>query len=519
MQSLTQTRTALLLTLTAAIATAWFVAALGYWEDDAYIHLEFARSLASGHGFSFNGHLVYGDTSPLWVWLLVAFHAVIPDWMAAGKTLTAVAAIFALTGIFAFARSLVREHLAPDQANLFAALMVLVAVTNPYFGYWAFSGMEALAAAGLACWAATCVSTRPITTMRLLAGALAAGLAPLLRPEMLFFTALLGLILLYRATTPGAPPATALGLGWVRRLYRLSLLLTPYSLLLALPSVTWALYALHTFGTILPNTNAAKRAAPHDAVLPRLLNIYLSGFPVILLCGFLLLLWWFTTRRRNAKQTRLLATRYSLLPILWAAINALFYIADHTFVQTRYIFVTAPALTVALLAVARLNWSAGKWHRAYTALIAFALVFGASISLLATRPLIHNKVLVDRVYVELADYLRTLPPDAPVAHYSIGEAAFLSQHPLIDTGGITRPGILPYLNDPNDTRRQAWVLAQGAQYEVADHAPVPGSTLLWSRNLPTTGWYLNPRRYNGHELIQVWKLPTSDSNITPQSIH
>ena len=29
------------------------------------------RSVAEGRGFSFNGHVVYGDTSPLWVWLLV----------------------------------------------------------------------------------------------------------------------------------------------------------------------------------------------------------------------------------------------------------------------------------------------------------------------------------------------------------------------------------------------------------------------------------------------------------------
>jgi hypothetical protein len=89
----------LLLALSAAIAVAWFVYALGYWEDDAYIHLEFARSLAAGRGFQFNGHLVYGDTSPLWVGLLVAFHAVIPNWLAAGKALTAVAAVFALTGV------------------------------------------------------------------------------------------------------------------------------------------------------------------------------------------------------------------------------------------------------------------------------------------------------------------------------------------------------------------------------------------------------------------------------------
>jgi len=142
----------LLLAVSAAWCVIWFVHARGYWEDDAWIHLEFARSFASGHGFSFNGRVVYGDTSPLWMASLAAFHAVIPDWMAAGKTLAGVAAAFALTGAFAFSRSLVSEKLSPAQSANFAAVMVLVTVTNPYFGYWAFSGMEALAAAGLVCW-------------------------------------------------------------------------------------------------------------------------------------------------------------------------------------------------------------------------------------------------------------------------------------------------------------------------------------------------------------------------------
>ena len=37
-----------LLALSTVIVVLWFLAARGYWEDDAYIHLEFARSLAAG---------------------------------------------------------------------------------------------------------------------------------------------------------------------------------------------------------------------------------------------------------------------------------------------------------------------------------------------------------------------------------------------------------------------------------------------------------------------------------------
>ena len=70
----------------------WFVHAWHYWEDDAYIHLEFARSLAAGRGFAFNGRVVAGDTAPLWVFLLAAMHALVPGWLVAGKVLTALGA-------------------------------------------------------------------------------------------------------------------------------------------------------------------------------------------------------------------------------------------------------------------------------------------------------------------------------------------------------------------------------------------------------------------------------------------
>ena len=146
----------------------------------------------------------------------------------------------------------------------------------------------------------------------------------------------------------------------------------------------------------------------------------------------------------------------------------MFYIANHTFVQTRYLFVTAPLLTIALLALL-----AQHWPLAYRSLLAFALLYGAAMSLLATRPLVRNKVRLDAVWVELAAQLRALP----------------------------------YLWDPGDDRRNVWIYSQGAQYEIVDHAPLPSSTLLWSRPVPLTGWYLHPAMYSRTETLQLWKLP------------
>ena len=495
----------LLLALSVAWAALWFLHGLHYWEDDAYIHLEFARSLSRGEGFAFNGHVVYGDTSPLWVWLLAGTHLLIPDWLTGGKTLTAFAAVFALSGVFTFARKLT-EALGPANSRIFAAAMVLVLVVNPYFAYWAFSGMEALTAAGLVCWGLVTLAgssrTNPIAPHRFLLGCLSAGIAPLLRPEMSFFTLLLGIVLFLRWVNLPA-----------RVQQKLALFFAGFALVIG-PGIAWAVYAARTFGSILPNTNAAKRAGPHDSVLRHLLGIYTFGFSLVVLGVAALIAWLLFGRKRpGAVSLQALGTALDAggwLLFVWTALNGVFYVANHTYVQTRYIFVTAPVLTIALLAMAR-----KLWPRVYTAGVAFGLVFGVVISLLATWPLITNKVQVDRDYAALAAFFQTLPAQDPVAHYSIGEAAFLSEHPLVDLGGITRPGIIPFLWDATDNRRVWWAHEQGARYVVVDHAPEPGSKLVWSRTIPTTGWFLNPSRYRRREPLMVWKLPTSPTLPLP----
>lgn len=494
-----------LLLLAAGWAVLWFVHTLHYWEDDAWIHLEFARSLSRGQGFAFNGRVVYGDTSPLWVWLLALIHLVIPGWMAAGKTLVALAAVFSLSGVFAFAQRLV-ARLGFSESHVFAAAMVLVLVVNPYFAYWAFSGMEALAAVGLVCWGLLAISgsgrDHPIAPHRFLLGCFCAGIAPLLRPEMAFFTLLLGLVLFVRWVNLPA-----------RFRRKLRLFFSGLFLVLA-PGVAWGIYAARAFGNILPNTNAAKRAAPGDSVLRHLGQVYSFGFPLVVL-GLLALLLWLILGRRGPGAVRFGAVGNALdtggwLLFVWTGLNCIFYVINHTYVQTRYVFVTAPVLTIALLVIARKLWS-----RLYLAGVLFGVIFGVAISFLATWPLINNKVQVDRDYAALAAFFRTLPANDPVAHYSIGEAAFLSEHPIVDLGGITRPGVIPFLYDTTETRRVWWAHEQGARYAVLDHSPEPGSTLVWSRSVPTTGWFLNPHHYEMKEMLRVWKLPPSPTLPLP----
>ena len=481
----------------------WFVHALHYWEDDAYIHLEFARSVATGHGYSFNGRLTNGDTSPLWVLMLAAVHAFIPRWLVAGKVLTVLGTIFTLTGVYCFSKHLVKDL---NGAQTFAASMVLLLVTNPYFCYWSFSGMETLTALGLAFWGTLiAVKERP-TWSSFLLGCFVIGIAPVLRPEMMAFSGLAGLLLLKQWSHFQGRPASP------KKIFGLLLAL----FLVVLPVALWSAYAIHAFGHVIPNTNAAKRAGEGGSVLLRILEVYSLGFPVIVAelpgLAVLALIRPSVIRKDSNQQNPL-----SLFPVegwiflIWCAVAVVFYLLDQTKVQTRYILVMAPGLLIALLAF---NYRRlPPWF--YRASLIGALLLAVPISAVSGWLLIRNKVIGDKQVQIMADYVRHhVPAEQPVAVYAIGELAFDSQHPIIDTGGITRPGVIQYMYGDSGGVVQ-WARQQGAKYYLSDEAPEPGSTLVFSVRTPIVGWYLDYRSYSRSGLWNLWKLPGSQTGAEP----
>ncbi|MFZ0662691.1 MAG: hypothetical protein WAM66_08370 [Acidobacteriaceae bacterium] len=475
----------------------WFIHARHYWEDDAYIHLEFARNVASGHGYSFNGLLVNGDTSPAWVLLLAGAHALVPNWLIAGKILAALGAIFALAGTYSFGKHLTAG--CPGQRS-FAAAMVLLLATNPYFCYWSFSGMETLTALGLGLWATLAAVKNTPTWPSFFLGCFLAGVTPVLRPEMTVLSGLLGLMLLWQwLRRPGG------GISG-RKLAALTLGLV----LITAPLILWSAYALHAFGHVIPNTNAAKRAMPGESVVMRLLSVYGLGFPLVLveIVGVAILA---AVRREIFRRDLDARNLFGILPaawmfVLWLVVATIFYIFDHTWVQTRYIFVMAPGVMFAMLAF---NYRRlPRW--VYRLSLAGALLAGVAMSLVTTWPLVRNKSIGDEKIAGMAAYVRNdLPSDAPVAIYSIGEVAFDSQHPVIDIGGITRPGVIPYMLSGDSWGVVQWAWGQGARYFVSGVQPGPGAVLVYSVKTPVVGWSLHPRYYSRTETLRIWKLPES----------
>jgi hypothetical protein len=485
-----------------AIVTAWcvywFVRAWPYWEDDAYIHLEFARSVAAGRGFSFNGRVVAGDTAPLWVLLLAGMHALIPDWLIAGKVLTALGAIFGLSGTYAFARRLAAPL---RDAAVFPAAAVLLVAVNPYACYWLFSGMEPFAAMGVAFFAIL-AATRPKPAFAtFLTGCFLAGVAPLLRPEMVFLAALLAAPLfgqwLRLRSSPAKLAVFAAGL-----------------VLLVAPLALWSLYSLHAFGHLLPNTNAAKRAAPADSVPLHLLSIYAFGLPLIV-CGLLAGIACLVLRPATVRDSLRSAVASiggpvgpqplplaGWLFVVWPSIATVFYVANHSYVQTRYILLTAPGLTIIILALA-LQAS----RRSARILYGAALLVALGCSILMVRPFIRNKGSNCEANHKLARFIRDhIPPDAPIAAYAIGQIAFESEHPIVDTGGITRPGAIAQLLGPPGAIVR-WAQSEGAQYYIMAEPPEPGAVSVYTSDQMFVGWSINIGKYATSTPVSLWKLP------------
>lgn len=214
----------------AAGLVAWRFAGLA--SDDIYITYRYAWNLAHGQGFAFNpGERVFGVTDPGVALLLGLAHAVTTI---AIPTLGTLLTALALGGTAA----LLAADAAPWGRWPEALAAGAVLVTSPYL--WTAQGSGPLVALALLLAAAHLAGAHP-----LLAGTLA-GLAIWCRPDALVGAGLLGLLL------------------WAERRrfpVRYSLA-TVFVLLLGLAAAWWA------FGTVLPNTLAAKRQ--YAALAPEL---------------------------------------------------------------------------------------------------------------------------------------------------------------------------------------------------------------------------------------------------------
>jgi hypothetical protein len=468
--------------LLAALIAGWFVFAYGYIEDDAFIHLEYARSFATGLGFSFNGTVSNGDTAPLWVLVLVAIHSVGVSWIAGAKIAGVGGVLLALSGAWRLGSDLPHSR-AGTSVNLLPYCAVAITALNPYFTHWSFSGMESVAALGLSFWAMWFVFLGEPTTGRCAFAGILLGVAPLLRPELLVFDALAAPVLVWRWYRGNARSNTFHRIAGVGTL----------GLLMALPLVLWSLYSLHAFGSIIPNTNMAKRGGDLADIAMRLASVYGTGFPIVLLLAAFVLP--YAALRRNIPPI-------AWMLFLWPIACAIFYLADHTVVQTRYALLSMPSMGLGVL------WCVSGIQRPRLVAGVAAAMTAVSVIVigLIVVPHVANKVDSRRIMTAVSAFIRDgVPARSPVAVFSIGQVGFESHHVLVDLGGITQPGIAPYINQPVAALR--WAKENGARYYVGgDSPPEPGAARVFGTRIPYVGWTFRRSAYASNRELVIYEL-------------
>lgn len=405
----------------------------GFPLDDSWIHLQFARNLAEGHGFSYNpGVPVAGSTAPLWTLLLGGLFALVGSHPLLVKAVGGLAAL----GAALLAGRLALAWTGDRAAALLAGL--LTALSGPLL-WGALSGMEVTLAAAL----------------------VTAGLLAHTRGHDAVAATLLALAVLARPES-----ALVLPLVWVAGpiTWRRSAIFAGCVLVVIGP---WVAFNLATAGTPLPATATAKieggalglLAGRHEGVRQALLTRPWSFvrdwagwldavnalLPLLVPPG-LYLLW-----RRAGPRLAVPALAVVLHPLAMALLAPY---RGPSFQEGRYSIHLLPmAFALAMVPVATLaslaeppdGASVGRFRR----FVVVGLAVAALVALwpAATR---YGRAVqnIEAMQVRLGRWVEThTPPDARLALNDVGAIGYLSRREVIDVMGLVTPAIIPYRRD------------------------------------------------------------------------
>ncbi len=410
-----------------------------YLTDDTFIHLQFAKNLIAGEGFSFNaGTPTYGATSPLWVFLLVLVGRFIPGADAApseSAPLPALAGIAKVWGalclvgtMFALVRLGRTLGWRPWMALGAGALLA----AHAWSARWAISGMETPLAVFLVTVSLMAVASAIESGRGYFVAGLFLGVATLARPEC-WLLLLLGLCVIGWA-------------AWPVRGRRLASTLTGA----AFATIPWFLIAWSWFHRILPNTGAAKAGAALDpglalTAIRSSIRIVLStdALPVALavialaLAGPSLL-------RRMPRGRRAIW----ILVAAWPVALALGLAYGGVQIVSRYLLPAVPSIL--LLGMASLDWAMARWiprGRAIAALAFFTLYAAQNVTITSRFSAPHALRHTAGLRTSLAAFglwaKENTPAGTSFAIPDIGAFGFYSDRPVLDLFGLVTPVMAP----------------------------------------------------------------------------
>jgi hypothetical protein len=444
------------LALLAALAVAHLFPFRLYLTDDTFIHLQFAKNLIAGSGFSFTaGETTYGDTSPLWVFLLAAAGAAIPGagqtppvasslpaLACAAKALGAACTVASVVLIACLGRTL---GWSPRLSLVPAALLA----AHGWSARWAISGMETPLVLLLVLASLLALARVLLHGARAWPAGLLLGLATLARPECWL------LLLLALA---------AVGMGRQAGRTRSAASLAAGAAVVVVP---WLALAWTWFRRFTPNTSAAKAGVILDpalgmSALQASIRAFLAtdalaiGFAVVALAVVGPALF-----RIHSPERRAFWTAVFLWPVLLTA----GYVAGGVQVVSRYLVPAAPS--VILLGTAAAWWVAPEILSVRRRIVGKPLVSpseaprirAAAVLALAIFAAAQNVALTARVSApharrhtegllsslgQLGVWARTqTPPGTLFGVADIGAFGFYADRRILDLFGLVTPEMAP----------------------------------------------------------------------------
>jgi hypothetical protein len=510
-----------------ALFGAMVFALRGYFIDDTFIHLQYAKHLRAGLGLVFNpGEAVAGSTSPAWSALLGVIPLFGADLLGASRALSVVFGGASLVLFAGVAGRLIGRR--PE-----AAAAVVAWGANAWMARWSPTGMETSLAV-LLVLAGLLVGLSGEGLLSAARRASVAGLwtlAALVRPEASLLVLLaLGFLFL-------AGSGTAEG----RRLGARLAHVAPAALAVLAVFTPYAVYALSTYGTLLPGTLAAKSAAGTGLGIS-LVRLSQSAQIVLAVAGveviFLVLL---TPRLRGLLAER--GAPLHLAVLAWCVGVPLAFAARGLPVLSRYLL---PLLPIVVL----YGWRAlAGWRSAHPGSasrlllgVAVVVAVGTNALIFASRVLPHARAFTDGMHATLIPWGKWLrentPADALVATPDIGAIGYYSDRRVLDLGGLVSPGIVPLMREmPYDELVRSFAFRSAGRPDflvdrgrrprrLLDESPAgPALTALFTARTQSLGvaqagavdytlyrvdWEVVNRLLSGEQVAVRWGSPSGD---------
>jgi len=387
-----------------------------YTPDDTYIYLQYARNISDGNGFSFNaGEPTYGVTGPLWALLIAAGAAGGLDPYVVAKTLDLLFGGLAVIVALRLSLEILKDP-------LYALSACALVATDAWLLRWTGTGLETTLGVLLVLLTLFYVYKTDYGV-----ASLSAALLTLVRPEggLLFLLVQADNLINTR--------------NW-RLAFRVTLKSCAVYLVVIAP---WLVFALLTFGKIIPNTMGAKTFTVYS--LDSFLYVLRSEVSIILasqaLALFLLLVGVVGALRR----VPLRGVWIEVFPLTWPLALLLFYSILNIQVVSRYILLISPVLAIfGVWGVKKSTefWKL-RWQTSLGLLVGLVVISGIQNQVLYYLKIVPH---LDGFVRGMEECLRPMAYELRKAGGSvltpdIGLVGYVSRAKVYDTAGIISPEV------------------------------------------------------------------------------